>query len=335
MTEFLTAAFYLFFDFDDFENYQPILLAACEENAIKGTILLASEGINGTISGERAAIENVFAFIRSDPRMAAITYKESIASEPPFHRMKVRLKKEIVTMGQPQVKPASLTGKYVKPEDWNALISDPDVLVIDTRNNYEVALGSFKNAENPKTSAFRELPEKLMDNPALSQSKKIAMFCTGGIRCEKSTAFLRQQGFEEVYHLEGGILKYLETVPKQESLWEGECFVFDERVTVDHDLKPGDYELCRACRHPINDTDKTSEHYQEGISCPNCYDSTNEAQRQRFAERQKQMELAAARNELHLGAKMPERTPKQEEMEDEYDALFNPRPDRANPSGLS
>lgn len=322
MTEFRTAAFYLFFDFDDFESYQPALLIECESNEIKGTILLASEGINGTISGAPQAIETVLGYLRSDPRMAQLTYKESIASEPPFHRMKVRLKKEIVTMGQPEVKPASLTGKYVKPKDWNALISEPDVLIIDTRNDYEVALGSFENAQNPKTTAFRELPEKLLANPDLAEAKKIAMFCTGGIRCEKSTAFLRQQGFEEVYHLEGGILKYLETVPKQDSLWQGECFVFDERVTVDHDLKPGDYELCRACRHPINAGDKTSAHFQEGVSCPNCYDQTNEDQRRRFAERQKQMELAASRNELHLGAKMPE----SKKPEVEYDALFGESP---------
>jgi UPF0176 protein len=318
MTQFFTAAFYLFFDFSDYESYQTQLLSECERHNIKGTILLASEGINGTISGERAGIEAVLEYIRSDARMTKLTHKESLASNAPFHRMKVRLKKEIVTMGQPDVRPASSAGEYVKPENWNALISDPDVIVIDTRNNYEVALGTFQNAHNPNTNAFRELPEKLVSDPALAGKPKVAMFCTGGIRCEKSTAFLRQQGFEEVYHLEGGILKYLETVPKEQSLWQGECFVFDERVTVDHDLKPGDYELCRACRHPINEQDKTSAHFQEGVSCPNCYDQTNENQRERFAERQKQMELAAARNQLHLGAKMPER----KHQEPEFDALF-------------
>ena len=305
MNSYLTAAFYKFFDFPDFESFQATLLAQCEAREIHGTILLAHEGINGTIAGNPEKVRDLLAFLRSDPRMADLQHKEAYATEPPFHRMKVRLKKEIVTLGQPSVKPSELTGEYVKPEDWNALISDPDVILIDTRNDYEVALGTFENALDPATKAFRELPEKLKSIPELTPDKKVAMFCTGGIRCEKSTAYLREQGFERVYHLEGGILKYLETVPKQDSLWRGECFVFDERVSVDHDLKPGHYELCRACRHPISEEDKSSPHFQEGVACPRCFDQTNEAQRRRFAERQKQMELAAERNELHIGAKMP------------------------------
>ncbi|MGR8949190.1 MAG: oxygen-dependent tRNA uridine(34) hydroxylase TrhO [Gammaproteobacteria bacterium] len=304
MDKYYTAAFYLFFDFADFEEFQPRILATCERHEVKGTILVASEGINGTISGSEAGVKAVLAFLQADPRMSNLTHKESFANSPPFHRMKVRLKNEIVTMGQPNVKPSELTGEYVKPEHWNELISDPDVIVIDTRNDYEVALGTFKNAKNPRTKAFRELPDKLTADPTLSPDKKVAMFCTGGIRCEKSTAYLRQQGFKQVFHLEGGILKYLEDIPPEQSLWEGECFVFDERVSVDHDLKPGHYELCRACRHPISDEDKASPDFQEGVACPQCYDQTNEEQRRRFAERQKQMELAAERNELHLGAKM-------------------------------
>ena len=305
MATYLTAAFYKFFDFDDFEAYQASLQSECESLGIKGTVLLAREGINGTIAGEPANVRQILAFIRSDSRIADLEHKEALATEPPFHRMKVRLKKEIVTMGQPAVKPSESTGEYVAPEDWNDLISDPDVIVIDTRNDYEVALGTFQNARDPKTGAFRELPEKLKSDPGITPDKKIAMFCTGGIRCEKSTAYLRQQGFEQVYHLKGGILKYLETVPKEQSLFRGECFVFDERVSVDHDLKPGHYELCRACRYPISDEDKTSPHFEEGVACPRCYDQTNEEQRRRFAERQKQMELAAQRNELHIGATMP------------------------------
>ena len=305
MTNYLTAAFYKFFDFHDYAAFQSRLQETCDALNIKGTVLLAHEGINGTIAGAPTQVRELLAFLRSDPRIADLEHKEAIATEPPFHRMKVRLKKEIVTLGQPSVKPSELTGEYVKPEDWNALISDPEVIVIDTRNDYEVALGTFKNARDPNTKAFRELPEKIASDPDITPDKKIAMFCTGGIRCEKSTAYLRQQGFNEVYHLEGGILKYLETIPKEQSLWQGECFVFDERVSVDHDLKPGHFELCRACRHPISDEDKTSPHFQEGVACPRCFDQTNEEQRRRFAERQKQMELAAARNEVHIGAKMP------------------------------
>lgn len=305
MAEYLTAAFYQFFDFEDHIEFQPRLLEACESRNILGTVLLAPEGINGTIAGAAEDVLSLLAFLRDDPRLAHLVHKEAIATAPPFHRMKVRLKKEIVTMGQPQVRPSELTGEYVKPENWNALISDPEVIVIDTRNEYEVALGTFENARNPHTVAFRDLPDKLNSDPELTSDKKVAMFCTGGIRCEKSTAYLRQQGFEQVFHLEGGILKYLETIPEEQSLWHGECFVFDERVSVDHHLEPGNYELCRACRHPINDEDKASAHFQEGVACPNCYDQTNEEQRRRFAERQKQMELAAARQQVHLGAKMP------------------------------
>jgi UPF0176 protein len=302
MTAFLTAALYKFVELSDFAALQAPLLACCQDNNVKGTILLAAEGINGTIAGTAEQVHQVLAFLRQDPRLADLVHKESYAEQPPFYRMKVRLKQEIVKMGVPGINPTQMAGQYVKPEDWNALIADPSVVVIDVRNDYEVSVGTFKGAINPQTKSFSELPDWVQQEAALADKPKVAMFCTGGIRCEKSTAFLRSQGFEEVYHLEGGILKYLETVPEAESLWEGECFVFDERVTVSHGLNPGHYELCRACRQPINATDKTSEFYELGVSCPNCYGQKTEAQQKALAERQKQIELAKARNQSHMGA---------------------------------
>jgi UPF0176 protein len=302
MTAFLTAALYKFVELPDFAALQSPLFDCCQENNVKGTILLAAEGINGTIAGTAEQVYQVLAFLRQDPRLADLVHKESYAEKPPFYRMKVRLKQEIVKMGVPGINPTQMAGQYVKPEDWNALITDPDVVVIDVRNDYEVGVGTFKGAIDPKTKIFSELPDWVKQEEALKDKPKVAMFCTGGIRCEKSTAFLRSQGFEEVYHLEGGILKYLETVPEEESLWEGECFVFDERVTVRHGLKPGHYELCRACRNPISDAEKESEFYVLGLSCPNCYDQKTEAQKRGLAERQRQIELAKARNQPHMGA---------------------------------
>jgi UPF0176 protein len=302
MTTFLTAALYKFVELRDFAALQDPLFAYCEANNVKGTILLAAEGINGTIAGSPEEIYKVLAFLRQDPRLADLVHKESYADKPPFYRLKVRLKQEIVKMGVPGINPSEMAGQYVKPEDWNALITDPDVVVIDVRNDYEVGVGTFKGAINPNTKIFSELPEWVKQEATLQDKPKVAMFCTGGIRCEKSTAFLRSQGFEEVYHLEGGILKYLETVPEDESLWEGECFVFDERVTVRHGLQQGHYELCRACRNPISEADKASELYMLGVSCPHCYGQKTEAQKQAFAERQRQIELAQARKQRHMGA---------------------------------
>ncbi len=302
MTYYLTAAFYKFVELSDFAQLRAPLLDCCNENNVKGTILLAQEGINGTIAGSPEGIYAVLAFLRRDSRFADLTHKESSSEKPPFYRMKVRLKREIVTMGVPDINPTLMAGKYVKPDEWNKLLDDPDVVVVDVRNDYEVSIGTFKGAINPKTKSFSELPQWVRQETALRNKPKVAMFCTGGIRCEKSTAFLRSEGFEEVYHLEGGILKYLETVPEGESRWEGECFVFDERVSVSHGLKQGEYELCRACRHPISEEEKASELFVLGVSCPHCHDSITESQKSRFSERQRQIELANSRNQAHIGA---------------------------------
>jgi UPF0176 protein len=303
MAYFLTAALYKFVELPDFADLKAPLLDCCNNNQVKGTILLASEGINGTIAGSSEGVHAVLAFLRSDPRFADLVHKESFSEKAPFYRLKIRLKREIVTMGIPDINPRLMAGKYVKPEEWNKLLDDPEVVVVDVRNDFEVSMGTFEGAINPKTKSFSELPEWVLRETALRNKPKVAMFCTGGIRCEKSTAFLRTQGFDEVYHLEGGILKYLETVPEAESRWEGECFVFDERVSVGHGLKSGNYELCRGCRHPISQEDKASELFVLGVSCPHCYDSKTETKKQGLSERQRQIELAKRRNQLHIGAR--------------------------------
>lgn len=312
MANYHIAALYKFVHLPDYATRRDPLQAFCEQHGVKGTLLLAEEGINGTIAGSDQAIQAVLAHLRADPRLATLEHKSSWADTMPFYRMKVKLKREIVTMGVPNIQAGSMAGTYVKPEEWNALIDDPDVVVIDTRNDYEVAIGTFKRAVNPRTASFSEFPQWVQAQSAeggvLGKGAKVAMFCTGGIRCEKSTAYLRSQGFDEVYHLQGGILKYLETVPPEESRWDGECFVFDERVSVGHGLEPGEYELCRACRLPLSAKDKASPHYQEGISCPYCHGTHSEEQLQRFKERQKQVELARARHQRHIGVRM-EKTP--------------------------
>ena len=299
------AALYQFARFDDPKTLRAPLLALCEANGVRGTLLLAREGINGTIAGSDSGVEAVLDHIRTLPGCNAIEVKESRAEGLPFHRTKVRLKKEIVTMGQPDLDPLAGVGTYVAPEDWNALISDPDTIVIDTRNDYEVQIGSFEGAIDPQTTSFREFPEwfraKRAELEAEGRSPKIAMFCTGGIRCEKSTAFARAEGVEDVFHLKGGILNYLEHVPEDESLWRGECFVFDERVSVGHGLAPGDHGLCRACRRPLDRDDMAHDHYVEGVSCPRCYPERSDEQRARYAERHRQAELARARGEDHIG----------------------------------
>jgi UPF0176 protein len=313
MSKYLTVALYKFVELQDTSSLKISLQTFCDEHRIKGTLLLATEGINGTIAGAESDVRTVLAFLRADPRLSDLSHKESWSEAPPFLRMKVRLKKEIVTLGVPGVNPTQMAGHYVKPEAWNALISDPKVVVVDTRNDYEVAIGSFKGALDPQVKTFADLPqwvaEQSVAGGALDTTQverpKVAMFCTGGIRCEKSTALLRQLGFDEVYHLEGGILKYLETVPPANSLWEGECFVFDERVSVGHGLQPGPFELCRSCRHPVGETQRQSPHYVKGVSCPNCFDQKTEAQKQGFAERQRQVELARQRGQAHVGAQMP------------------------------
>lgn len=308
MSTFLTAALYKFVALPDFAELKAPLLACCNENNVQGTLLLAEEGINGTIAGLPDGVQAVLSYLRRDPRLADLVHKESYSEKPPFYRMKVKLKREIVTLGVPGVDPTKMAGKYVKPEDWNALISDPDVIVVDTRNDYEVKVGTFKGAINPKTKHFSELPAWVRQEQSLRSKPKVAMFCTGGIRCEKSTAFLRSEGFDEVYHLEGGILKYLETVPEKESLWQGECFVFDERVSVGHGLTPGHYEFCRACRMPISAEDMASEHFVPGISCPHCHGQKTEEQKAALAERQHQIALAQKRNQRHIGARFEKKT---------------------------
>jgi len=297
----IVAALYKFAALPDFAAHKNGIEAVCRAQGVKGTILLAAEGVNGTIAGSRAGIDAVLDYLRTLPGCAELEHKESHAETMPFLRMKVRLKKEIVTMGVEGIDPTSTVGTYVEPEDWNALISDPDVVVIDTRNDYEVGIGTFEGAVNPETETFREFPAWFERFKETNKKPKIAMFCTGGIRCEKSTAFLKSQGLEDVYHLKGGILKYLETVPQEESKWKGECFVFDARVAVGHGLELGSYDQCYACRRPITEDDKTTDAYVKGISCPACIGEFSEADKARFAERQKQIRLARERGEKHIG----------------------------------
>ena len=297
---YICAALYKFIELNDFEALREPLYDAMVANAVKGTLLLAREGINGTICGTREGIDKVLAHLQADPRLADLEHKESPSDVQAFYRTKVKLKKEIVTMGVDWVDPKNSVGTYVEAKDWDALIQDPEVLLIDTRNDYEYAVGTFKGAVNPKTESFREFPQYVKDHLDPSQHKKVAMFCTGGIRCEKSTAYLKEQGFDEVYHLKGGILKYLEEVPETNSSWDGDCFVFDQRVTVRHGLEQGEYDQCYACRMPITQAEMASEHYQKGVSCPHCYAKTTLEQKERFAEREKQVQLAKLRGEQHI-----------------------------------
>lgn len=301
MSQTVVCALYKFVTLEDFAAFKDPLLNFMLEHEVRGTLLLAKEGINGTIAGSRDGIDAVLSYLRQDPRLADISWKESYTDTAPFLRTRVKLKKEIVTMGVEGIDPKQVVGTYVAPKDWNALISDPDVVLVDARNDYEVQVGTFKNALNPSTESFREFPDYVKQELNPEKHKKVAMFCTGGIRCEKSTAYLKEQGFEEVYHLQGGILKYLEDVPAEESLWEGECFVFDERVTVNHALEKGHYDQCHACRRPITEEEMASPQYQRGVSCPHCFDKTSAEQKQRFAEREKQIQLAKARGESHIG----------------------------------
>jgi UPF0176 protein len=304
------AALYKFTPFADHTALQAPLLDCCRARGVKGTLLLAHEGLNGTIAGTDAGIAAVLDHIRGLPGCAELEVKFSRAPSMPFHRMKVRLKREIVTMGQPQIDPLASVGTYVAPADWNALIADPDTIVIDTRNDYEVAIGTFQRAIDPQTASFRDFPawfrarrEELLGQ---GQTPKVAMFCTGGIRCEKSTAFLKAEGLEQVFHLQGGILKYLEEVPPEASLWQGECFVFDQRVSVGHGLVPGSFALCHACRRPVSPEQQAAPEYEEGVSCPACFAERTEEQRAGYRERHRQEALAAKRGAAHVGAVMTE-----------------------------
>ena len=301
MPQIVVCALYKFVTLENYQSMRQPLHDVMEKNHVRGTLLLANEGINGTIAGTRCAIDMVISWLQADSRLAELECKESVTSVMPFNRTKVKLKKEIVTMGIEGIDPKQIVGTYVNAHDWNSLIDDPDVLVIDTRNDYEFQVGTFKNAINPNTHSFREFPQYVKENLDPAKHKKVAMFCTGGIRCEKSTAYLKQEGFDEVYHLKGGILKYLEEMPVENTLWKGECFVFDERVTVNHQLEKGRYDQCNACRLPITQEDKASDKYQQGVSCPHCFDKVTLEQKARFSEREKQMALAKKRGEAHLG----------------------------------
>jgi UPF0176 protein len=308
MSKYLVTAFYHFAKNKQYVELQKPILEFCQKQQLKGTILLATEGINGTIAGNNKSVALFHDYIKNDVLFNGLfknlEHKESWSNENPFYRMKVRLKKEIVALGVEGVSPTKQVGQYVRPEDWNELISDPDTIIIDTRNDYEVDIGTFKNAINPKTKTFREFPEYVDKNLDPAKHKKIAMFCTGGIRCEKATSLMLEKGFNEVYHLQGGILKYLEKVPENDSLWNGECFVFDQRVAVKHDLIEGDYDQCYACRHPLSPDEMKSKDYKPGISCPYCIDHLSLEKKHSLRERQHQIELARLRGELHIGKVM-------------------------------
>ncbi|MBV1907804.1 MAG: rhodanese-related sulfurtransferase [Kangiellaceae bacterium] len=298
---YVVCALYKFVALQNHTALREPLLKVMKSNEVCGTLLLAHEGINGTISGSRASIDILLNWLDSQPGLDSIVVKESFTDEKPFKRTKVKLKKEIVTMGVEDIDPSKVVGTYIEPKDWNDLIQDPSVILVDTRNDYEYAVGTFENAINPNTESFREFPDYVKQNLDPNKHKKVAMFCTGGIRCEKSTAYMKERGFEEVYHLKGGILKYLEEVPKEQTTWQGECFVFDDRVTVDHELNRGQYDQCNACRMPITQEDQDNEKYVQGVSCVHCYDKTSDEQKTRYLEREKQIQLAKVRGEEHIG----------------------------------
>lgn len=306
----LVAAFYKFVALPDYREIRETLLQRCESLGLLGSILLAAEGVNGTISGPEEGVRALFEYLRGDERLQDLHYKESWTDEEPFYRMKVRLKKEIVTLGVEGVDPNRQVGEYVDPQQWNDLITREDVRLIDTRNHYEYNLGTFKGAEDPNTTSFRDFPEWVAEHLDPESDPHVAMFCTGGIRCEKATSYLLEQGFKGVYHLNGGILNYLETVDKENSLWEGDCFVFDNRVTVDHDLEAGDFEVCPACRMPLSEEDRKSPMFELHVSCPQCFHRLTESKRDGLLERAHQIKLAKERGERHIGSKPPQKDKK-------------------------
>ncbi|MGB1361173.1 MAG: rhodanese-related sulfurtransferase [Alphaproteobacteria bacterium] len=317
--EFLVTALYKFVSLDNLETLQKSLKQFCLNNKIYGTLLIAEEGINGTIAGSKQAIEKFHEFLKSDERFADIGHKESWAEFQPFQRMKVRIKKEIVTLGEPTVDPTKVVGTYVSPENWNEVISDPEVVNIDTRNDYEYNIGTFEGALNPDTKSFREFKDYVRKNLDPKKNKKVAMFCTGGIRCEKASSFMLNEGFETVYHLKGGILQYLEDVPKKESMWEGDCFVFDDRVAVTHGLEKGEHTECHACRLPIKPEDMKKDSFELGVSCHHCIDETDNAFKDRMRERQKQIELAKKRGEKHFSIEAMEQGRQRKELKRQAD----------------
>ena len=295
------AALYKFVHLPDYRDIREGLLAVCRDNKVKGTLLLAEEGINGTVAGSRVGIDRLREYLGKDSRFDSLEYKESFAAGIPFHRLKIKLKKEIVTMGRADIDPVGLSGTRVSAAEWNALINDPEVLVLDTRNQYEYEVGTFQNAVSPGLNSFREFPGYVQTKLDPVRHRKVAMFCTGGIRCEKASVFMLQQGFDEVYQLQGGILRYLQEVKPEENHWQGECFVFDGRVTVDRELHRGEHEQCYSCRRPLSPQDRQSDKFEQGVSCPNCYEKLTPARRASLKERQRQVELAAERNQLHVG----------------------------------
>ena len=302
--KYLIVAFYKFVSFPDYVSRQPEILKFCIEKSIKGTLLVAEEGINGTIAGRKTNIHQFLQFLKSDSRFSDIEHKESYADKIPFHRMKVKIKKEIVTLGQPNINSDERSGIRLDPKDWNSLITDPDTVIVDTRNEYEYQIGTFENAISPKTTNFREFPDFVKQKLDSKKNKKVAIFCTGGIRCEKASIYMLNQGFKNVYQLNGGILKYLEEIDRNKSLWQGECFVFDSRVSVDYELAKGNYEQCYACRRPLSEVDLQSKSYEKGVACPHCINEKSDNQRASFSERQRQVELAEKRNQKHIGTRM-------------------------------
>ena len=304
---FKVAALYKFSEIDNPLEIQISLKKTLKELSIYGTILVGSEGINGTIAAEdKENLNRALIYLRGLKGFADLDIKFSDSKKNPFIRLKIKLKDEIVTIGDKSIDPIKIVGEYVKPEDWNSLLQEDDILLIDTRNDYEYSIGTFRDSINPKTKKFRDFPKWLKEQEFTKEdknNKKVAMFCTGGIRCEKASSLMKNEGFKKVYHLKGGILKYFESVSKDKSLWDGECFVFDDRVSVKHDLSIGDYDMCHGCRMPITENDKKTKKYIRGVACPNCFDQTTEEQKSRYKSRQKQMELAKQRNQKHLGPK--------------------------------
>ena len=301
MSQYVVCALYKFTGRDNHRALQEPLRQIMLDNQVRGTLILASEGINGTVAASRAGIDSLLEWLRQHPPLADLDTKESYTHKAPFKRCKVKIKKEIVTMGVSGIDPLQTVGTYLDARQWNELLEDPDVLLVDTRNDYEYRVGTFRNAVNPCTTSFREFPRYVQEHLDAGKHRKVAMFCTGGIRCEKSTAYMKTLGFDEVYHLKGGILKYLEDTPEESSHWQGECFVFDERVTVNHQLERGRYDQCNACRMPITEDEKNSDRFQQGVSCPHCHDKLSDTQKARFMERQKQIDLARARGQAHMG----------------------------------
>jgi UPF0176 protein len=301
---FKVAAFYAFTELLNLEDLQRAFTHFLKKEDIKGTVLLAHEGINGTVAGTEDGIDRFKNFLRLNNLYQSQNFKTSTCAEDPFPRLKIKLKDEIVSIGNELVDPAKIVGEYVQPEDWNSLISQEDVLVLDARNTYEFSIGTFKKSIQPETTNFREFPDWLegIESKGLDKSKKVAMFCTGGIRCEKASSLMKAKGFKNIYHLQGGILNYLEKIDEENSLWNGECFVFDDRVALNHNLEVGSYDMCHGCRMPITDKDKLEEEYVTGVSCPNCFNTKTPDQKKRYADRQKQIDLAKLRNEKHIGA---------------------------------